>query len=196
MQSLPLTGRSFTCVSSNTVKISNGENDMHIRLALIVFIIFCSCTFAFSFEEITGFQQYKLGMSEDEFKKIANFTKSKKEGNGKTRYYLPSSVVQGLDYHTSVITLNGKVVHIGLSNFKDTKESEDCESRFDEIFGMVKAKYGPPAIPPEKKVRYTAMMTVRFIGKSGNSINISSASDLYSRIINVEYDVFKASASF
>ena len=169
---------------------------MYIRLAVIVFIIFCSCTCAFSFEDITGFKQYKLGMSEDEFKRIANFTKSKKEENGKTRYYLSSNVVQGLDYHTSVVTFNGKVVNIGLSNFKDVKEFEDCESLFDEIYGMVKAKYGPPAMPPKKKVRYTAMMTARFIGKSGNSINISSASDLSSRIINVEYDAFKESASF
>ena len=169
---------------------------MCLRLAVIVFIIFCSCTFAFSFEDITGFKQYKLGMSEDEFKKIANFSKSKKEENGKTRYSLPNNVVQGLDYHTSVVTHNGKVVHIGLSNFKDTKEFEDCESPFDEIFGMVKAKYGPPAMPRDKKVHYTAMMTVRFIGTSGNSLKISSASDLYSRIINVEYDTFKESASF
>lgn len=169
---------------------------MYLRLAVIVFIISCSCTFAYSFEDITGFKQYKLGMSEDEFKKIANFTQLTTEKNGKTRYSLPNNVVHGLDYHTSVVAHNGKVVHIGLSNFKDTVEFEDCESRFDEIYDMVKAKYGPPAMQPEKKVRYTAMMTVRFIGKSGNSLKISSASDLNSRIINVEYETFKESASF
>lgn len=127
-------------------------------------------------DTLAGFQDFRLGMNEQELRERVEIVESKPEAGGIRLKASKPTTIDEVAYSLSFLLKKNKLYRINLSVDRADPPG-GCEGRFVRIFGLVKAKYGVPDKDPKRKVLSSGIgesFHARFTFLDGARIDVST----------------------
>jgi hypothetical protein len=127
-------------------------------------------------QSLSGFQNFRFGMLEQDIRRIAKIEAKSNEAEGTFLNGAKLIEINGLSYRVRFLLKGGKLYRVRLSR-ESTASDGQCDAYFDRVFGLVQAKYGNPDEAPERSKLLDGISTIRiaaFTFRDGGQITASA----------------------
>lgn len=150
-----------------------------------------------SAQGIDGFQDFKVGMTVSQVEKIASISPSSREEKG--QWFRNANEVEIIgEFYTQEFLFNVENLLVQVNVYREFEAIDvSCTNEFEESFGAIRATYGEPDEPAERKIfgGVAAMTSVRFSRSDGSRV-ILMTNFLDKCLVHVAYVGAAGGASF
>jgi len=173
------------------------EKATRIALAAVILIASISSALAADRVSLPGFQKYLFATTEADLRKAVPIVKSEQEDDG-TRLTASAPVtIDNVSYQLSFVIKSGRLYRVNLMN-DSMKSVFDCDLAFNRAFALLKAKYGDPDTPPERKNfnNISVVNQAHFTFQDGSNIAVSSVTMTGECMTGAAYTAGNGGSSF